>query len=104
MFAYSLGWTDGDMVCMGPEPHAAARRGLLQLCMYARHLATGNSLMCKSIRCDTIKEYICAASTFLALFDNQRDFRFARYGDTKFAPELQAIYNEISRWESVKNR
>jgi hypothetical protein len=81
------------------------RRGLLQLCMYALHIAAGCSLYFKTIKVGTIKRYIAAVATFLALFGSSRtDFRYAAPGDQKFHPTLQAVYTELTRWETVPNR
>ena len=48
------------------------RRGLLQLCMYALHLGSSCGLYCKTLKVATIKRYIAAVATFLALFGRAR--------------------------------
>jgi hypothetical protein len=72
--------------------------------MYAMHLATGNTLLCRSIKSGTIKDYVLAAASFLSLFGNEVDYRRSTPTDKAFCPELQAVYKEIERWEKVPNR
>lgn len=77
----------------------------MQLCMYALHLHTGNSLYCRCIKASTIKKYILAVATFLALFGTHpRNFRKASPTDKKFTPLLKSVYNELEHWEKMPNR
>jgi hypothetical protein len=81
------------------------RRGLLQLAMYALHLGTGSTLLCRTIKSDTIKKYVNAAASFHALFGpNPRDFRKDNAVDTHVSRTLSAVYDEQKRWENVPNR
>jgi hypothetical protein len=81
------------------------RRGLLQLCMYALHLGSGCGLFCKTLKVGTIKRYIAAVATFLALFGKARvDFRYEADGDKRMHPLLHDVFAELERWESVPNR
>jgi hypothetical protein len=92
---------DTDLAQMYLEP----RRGLLQLAMYAQHLGTGSTLLCRSIRSATIKGYITAAASFHALFGpHPRDFRKDNAVDAKISTTLSAVYDELKRWEDVPNR
>mmetsp|Transcript_4247 Transcript_4247/g.5865 ORF Transcript_4247/g.5865 Transcript_4247/m.5865 type:complete len:334 (-) Transcript_4247:48-1049(-) len=71
--------------------------------MYAVTLANGESLSFRSLKADTISKYLSAASTFLAMF-NGVDSRKANPADKSLAPKIQAILNEVKRWEKVPNR
>ena len=93
----------GDDLVLDKE--ATLRRGLLQLGMYAQHLGTGNTVLCRCIKVATIKLYILAAATFLALFgDHPRDYRKTNPADTTLSPVLTSVFTELQRWESVPNR
>ena len=93
---------DDDLVL---EKSADTRRGLLQLAMYAMHVGTGQTLHCKTIKVATVKQYVRAAATFLALFgDTSRDYRKNYATDTAISSTLTSVYNELARWESVPDR
>jgi hypothetical protein len=65
------------------------RRRLLQLALYAIHLGTCSTLLCRTIKSNTIKKYVNTAASFHALFgQNPRDFRNDNVTDTKVSPEL----------------
>ena len=82
-----------------------SRRGLLQLSLYAQHLGTGSTIMCRTIKVDTIKKYILSVAQFLSLFgDHPRDFRKECQTSTTVAVELTKVYAELARWEKVPNR
>ena len=101
MFAQHMRWDD-DLTL---EKSTDTRRGLLQLAMYAMHVGTGQTLLCKTIKVATVKQYVRAAATFLALFgDNTRDYRKNYATDTNISSTLTSVYNELARWESVPNR
>jgi hypothetical protein len=72
--------------------------------MYAMHLATGSTLLCKAIKCGTIKEYVKAAASIMGLLGKEIDYRRENPTDKAFCPSLQAVYNELQRWERVPNR
>ena len=87
------------------EKSTDTRRGLLQLAMYAMHVGTGQTLLCKTIKVATVKQYVRAAATFLALFgENTRDYRKNSATNTAISSTLTSVYNELARWESVPNR
>ena len=101
MFARDLKWDDDYTL----EKSTDNRRGLLQLAMYAMHLATGNTLFCKTIKAATVKKYIQAAATFLSLFgDTPRDYRRDNPSDAKLSPILSSVFAEMERWEDQPNR
>jgi hypothetical protein len=94
-------WDDDYTLEKSPDP----RRGLLQLAMYAMHVGTGQTLLCKTIKVATVKQYVRAAATFLALFgEHTRDYRKNFATDTAISSTLTSVYNELARWESVPNR
>ena len=81
------------------------RRGVLQMAMYAMHVGTGNSLLCKCVKVGTVKKYVYCVATFLALHHPKGwDFRRSGPGEQKFSAELDAVYTELQRWEKVPDR
>jgi hypothetical protein len=87
------------------EMYLCPRRGLLQLAMYAAHLGSGSTLMCRTIRSDTVKRYVFEAASFHALFGpHARDFRKENATDTKVSKTLSDVFDELKRWEDVPNR
>jgi hypothetical protein len=80
------------------------KRGNLQFALYAYHLATGNTLFCRSIKVSTIKKYLHNIAAFFRKFGpRERDFRMTE-GTTTFIPELSKLFTELQRWESVPDR
>ncbi len=80
-------------------------KGTFVLALYAMHLGSGNTLLCQTIRVDTLKRYIHHVSSWLALFgEYPRDFRYDNPGDSRFSKLLQAVYDELQRWEKVPDR
>ena len=74
------------------------------LALYAQHLASGNSLLSRSIKCDTIKSYVRQCSQFLMLFaETAYDFRHTSASDKTTHPYLQGIYDEVSRLEKIED-
>jgi hypothetical protein len=101
MFAHHMKWDDDITL----EHSVDTRRGLLQLAMYAMHVGTGQTLLCKTIKVATVKQYVRAAATFLTLFgDKTRDYRKNYATDTALSSTLVSVYNELARWESVPDR
>ncbi len=94
-----MNWDD-DLL-MERMPH---RRKVLQICMYAIHLATGSSLLCRRIKLDTIKACnLDLARLLTRVGDHPVDPRKTE-DQLGFDPMLQAIYKELDRWEKVPNR
>ena len=80
-------------------------RGLSQLTMYAQHLGSGDTLLCRSIEEETIKKYILSAAQFLGLFGDQpRDFHKEYPTSTIMAPDLTKVHTELERWVKVPKR
>jgi hypothetical protein len=72
--------------------------------MYAVHLGTGHSLLCKAIKSGTIATYCLNAAQFVALFDDkERDIRKTE-GNSTFAPCYNQVLKELRRWEVMPNR
>ena len=100
MFAYAMKWQDDISL-----ENTDRSRATSQLAMYAVHLSDGHSLFCKRIRLNTIKGYVKAAATFLALFGEvSHDYRYDRDGDEHFSPLLQHVYDELERYEKKTKR
>jgi hypothetical protein len=100
MFARDMNWRD-DLTL----ENASLRRCQLQLAMYAKHLATGSTILCRQVKSATIKNYVRDVASFLALFGNHpRDIRKDNPTDTKLSHILNSVFAELKRWEDVPNR
>lgn len=73
------------------------------MALYAAHLATGSSLHCRSLKAGTIRSYLLDVAKFLGRF-RDIDPRFRSTADTKLAPAIAKVIEEVQRWESVPNR
>lgn len=92
-------WTD-DLYCQRMDN----RRFMLQMAMYCQHLATGSSLLCRTIKVGTIKAYLRNVISFFMRFGRWR--RNPCYGpttDTYFG-ELKSTLAELTRWEKQPKR
>ena len=76
---------------------------LFQLAFIAIHLSTSNSILCKSIKLDTIKFYILAVASFLALFTGV-DFRKDSPSDKGFGQHLAPVDEDLKKYETNPNR
>jgi hypothetical protein len=83
--------------------YVCIERANWQLAMYAVHLATGNTIHCRSIKAGTMEECLRAVAKFCAR-SNPRDPRKAEQTGRSLAPQIQAIINEVKRWEDMPNR
>jgi hypothetical protein len=83
--------------------HQSQERANLQLAMYATHLATGSTLMLRSVKASTINSYLHDIATFLGQF-RAIDPRFVSATDNKLAPVIGKVLVEQKRWETVPNR
>lgn len=90
---------DDDLVLQD----APRERGQLQLAAYAVHLSKGNTLLAKSIKAKTIKEYVFAAASFLAGFSGI-DFRYDHATDKTFGRYLSPVFTDLERYETVPDR
>ena len=74
--------------------------------MYAHHLLSGHSLLCKSIKAATAAKYLANAASFLAHFDPvaHRDARRRSPHTTSLSPEITAVLSTSRRLESVPDR
>lgn len=73
------------------------------MALYAAHLASGSTLVCRSIKADSIKAYLTDVGKFIAQ-GHGPDPRYAEGDSTRLAPQLHTVYDEVKRWESQKNR
>ena len=83
--------------------HVPHERRVLQLALYAIHLATGNGIWCKMLRSGTIKAYLYDVAKFLMRFV-ERDPRYAQPNDKTFAPEITAVIKEVERLEDIESK
>jgi hypothetical protein len=87
------------------SPRCTVTQGLLQLAMYAQHLGTGSSLLCRTIKADTIKRYVNAAASLHSLFGpHPYDYRKDSARDNQVSPTISRVYDEQKRWEDVPDR
>jgi hypothetical protein len=82
--------------------HVTHDRRIWTLALYAAHLATGSTLMCKSIRAATIETYIRDNAKFIRLFID-RDPRKVNDLDGKLAPPIRAVIDMVKRLESMRD-
>ena len=68
---------------------------------YALYLLSGHTLLAKSIRVDTAKAYIKAVSDY---FKRNQQFNPALDKTGAIPPELDKVYKEAKRWESMPDR
>ena len=98
MFLDDLGITDDWTLENQPQ-----ERANLQLAMYATHLATGSTILCRTVKASTIRAYLATVAKFLGRF-RAIDPRFVTSGDKKLAPAISMVIAEQERWETVPNR
>jgi len=74
------------------------------LATYAVHLANGHTIKAKSIKGDTIKQYLIAASGLIQMFDKvERDAR-KQIGATHLCLAVTKVINEVKRFEEMPRR
>jgi hypothetical protein len=83
--------------------HVSQDRRNWQMALYAVHLATGNSVCCKSIKASTIASYLRDVAKFLCRF-SPVDARYRSATDRTLAPCIKAVTDEVARWEKVPDR
>ena len=74
-----------------------------QLAIYASHLATGFTLWSRSVKSNTIQKYIRDVAKFIGPHSGV-DPRKLDPTDRRVAPPIQAVIDEVARWETVPNR
>jgi hypothetical protein len=79
------------------------KRCNMQMALYAAHLATGSSLLCKSIKAGTVEKYLLNIAKFLSNFSN-RDVRKEDPTKQALAGPIKSVLTEMERWEKVPNR
>ena len=92
-------WFD-DPYCLD----MSTRRFQIQMALYAQHLATGSTLMCRSIKVNTIKLYVRQCVSFFMLFNRWETNPLMVPGTNTHFKELKGLYDELQRWETVPNR
>ena len=97
-FCYDLNLTD-DLFLQ----HVSQLRRNWQLALYAVHLATGNTVFCKSIKASTILAYLRDVAKFLSRF-SPLDARYHSPHDKTLAPCIKAVTDEVARWEKIPDR
>ena len=97
-FCYDLGLTDDLYLA-----NVSQDRRNWQMALYAVHLATGHTLLCRSIKASTILAYLRDIAKFLGRFSDI-DARYRTSTDTTLAPQIKAVIDEVARWEKVPNR
>ena len=75
-------------------------RNIIMAC-YAAHLASGETLLCRSIRSGTIMRYLSAAAE-LSVPANVTNPCLDIMG--KQSQYIRDVINEVKRWESIPNR
>ena len=85
------------------------------MAMYVVYLGMGNTLLCKTVKAKTIRNYLSEAAKTI----QQRRQRYVQthpgtvlpwlsplraHGDTKLAPDIASCLREIERWENMKDR
>jgi hypothetical protein len=83
--------------------HVSQERRTWQLALYAIHLATGNTVFCKSIKASTITSYLRDVARFLGRF-SPVDPRHRSDTDRTTAPCIKEVIDEVIRWEKVPDR
>ena len=69
--------------------------------LYALHLARGETLLCRSIKANTIERYLHAAAK-LSTAVHQMDPRLDIFGNT--SEHIKKVLREQKRWEDMPNR
>lgn len=95
-------WED-NLLLEGELTPELLDRGQFQLAMYALHLSSGNSIYCKQIKSSTVKDYVFAAASFLALFTGT-DFRKDCNSDSHMGHRLAPVFRDLAKFEAVPNR
>lgn len=96
MFCHSMN-LDDDYLLENTTPE----RRCLQLALYAAHLASGETLVHKTLQADTIRAYLRTAASLIALKTGS-DPRKRHPTDKSNCLEITRILEEVERWESSK--
>jgi hypothetical protein len=71
--------------------------------MWAADLAAGETLICRSIKADTIAKYLADAGKFIAGFTGE-DPRFKSRSDLQLHPLIKGVIAEVTRYEQVPDK
>lgn len=83
--------------------YVSLKRAYWTLALYAAHLGTGSTLMCKKVSSKTIAGYILDVAKFCGRF-NERDPRKEEATQREMAEPLRAVLSELSRYDKQPNR
>jgi hypothetical protein len=83
--------------------HLPIQHCVWQMALYTVHLATGNSVSCRSIKAATITKYLLSIAKFCAR-SNPRDPRKLEQTNKALAPKIQGVINEVQGWENIPDR
>lgn len=102
MYATNMKWTDDLLLC---KDTTSQERKNFQMAMYAWHLGTGGSLLCRHITVKSIRTYLQKVAIFLRLFHKEMlDPRFQFPNDKIMAKPINSILAELQRYEKVPNK
>ena len=106
MLAKQMHWDLSFLTVPGyfdPKNDNHRRYGLLLVQLYAVHLGTGNSIHCKSIKVESIKQYVLAIRKFMEHF-TAYDFGKHSQAASTLDSGLLAIFEEFKAYDSRPNR
>ena len=73
--------------------------------MYAFLLGAGCNLLCRSLKCATVKDYIKDVASFLILFSkDHRDYRFDSANALRMSSTLHNVFEELKTWDDMAKR
>jgi hypothetical protein len=98
LFCDAVGLADNALLENVPQPRRNA-----QMALYAVHLASGSTLFCRAIKSATIGKYLRNVANFLACFLDV-DARKVDATQSRIAPVIQSVLDEVLRWEKVPDK
>jgi hypothetical protein len=85
------------------------------MAMYIVYLGMGHTLLCKTVKARTVKNYVSEAAK--AIQNRRQQYMHTHpgiilpwlspiraHGETRLAPDISACYRELERWENMKDR
>lgn len=71
--------------------------------LYTYHLLSGETVLCRVIKSDTVKKYLLDVANFICRF-RDHDPRRVREWDTSLCPEITKLCKAAKDWEQVPDR
>ncbi|KAG7354488.1 hypothetical protein IV203_003844 [Nitzschia inconspicua] len=71
---------------------------------YAAHLGSGHTLSRRTVRSDTIRNYLLAAATLVQLFHPHNLDPRKEKGAPSLCPAIDKVLKELKRWENIPDR